>query len=268
MDNTTDWVKEIVINPSSPRPLYLQVKEGLETWIVNSLHEGNICPGDRLPSENELSEKLKISPITIKRALDDLRRQGLLYRVQGKGTYVADQSKIPLPLSRLFSLTNLTLEKGMMPVRKTLLIAEQSATPRLAQRLNISPDSNVIKLVRLRSMDNIPIVVETTFLPAPLFPNFISIYSDHISLYELIATHYGQEVVRAQDLIYPVLVRSYEASLLEVPTGAMAFLFQRLAYNAEGQPLESTKSIIRSDLICISVEHVKDTYEPSAKSSV
>lgn len=260
MENYADWEKEIVINPSSPRPLYLQVKEGLETWIINGLHEGFICPGDRLPSESELSDKLKISPITVKRALDDLRRQGLVYRIQGRGTFVADQNKIPLPLTRLFSLTELTLERGMTPTRQTLQIAEQPASLRLAQRLNLEAETKVIKLVRLRLMDNIPLVIETTFLPSAVFPNFLSVYTDHIPLYELLSKYYQQEVVRAQDLIHPILLRSYEANMLGVPAGALAFLFQRLAFNAAGQPLESTKSIVRSDLICISVEHIRERH--------
>jgi len=264
MENSTNWEKEIVINPSSMRPLYLQVKEGLETWIINGLHDGSLSPGDRLPSESELSDKLKISPITVKRALDDLRRQGLVYRIQGRGTYVADQNKIPLPLTRLFSLTELTLEKGMTPKRQTLQITEQTASPRLAQRLNIEAEPKVIKLVRLRFMDNIPLVIETTFLPSSVFPNFLSVYTDHIPLYELLSMHYHQEVVQAQDLIHPILLRSYEANLLGVPTGALAFLFQRLAFNPSGQPLESTKSIVRSDIICISVEHNREKYGPIA----
>ena len=260
MESFEDWEKEISINVSSQRPLYIQVKEGLETMIVNGLHEGNICPGDKLPSENELSQKLKVSPITVKRALDDLKQQGLIYRIQGRGTFVADQSKIPLPLNHFFSLTNLTLEQGMVPIRKTLLVTEQSVTPRLAQRLEIPADSNVIKLVRLRLMDNTPIVLETTFLPALSFPNFLSIYSEEISLYNLLAIHYQQEIVKALDFISPILLRSDEANLLEAPTGSMAFLFQRLASNSEGKPLESTKSVVRSDNVCISVEYKKENY--------
>lgn len=261
MENLTAWEKEINLNHFSSRPLYIQVKEALETWIINALHEGSLCPGDRLPSENELSEKLDVSPITIKRALDELRRQGLIYRIQGRGTFVAEQNKIALPLTHLYSLTNLTLEKGMIPGRRTLQISEMEATPRLAERLKIDPSSKVIKLVRLRLMNDIPLGLDTTFLPSPLFPNFIARYEENISLYEMMEKYYGQNIARAQDLISPILLRSTEANLLEVPSGSLAFLFQRLAYNKTDQPLESTKSVIRSDLFCISIEFLRNENE-------
>jgi GntR family transcriptional regulator len=180
MDSPTSWKEEISIDHGSLRPLYMQVREALEEWITNGLHDGSLCPGDRLPSENELCEKLKVSPITVKRALDDLRRQGLIQRIQGRGSFIAGQHKITLPLTKFFSLTNLALQKGMTPARHTLSIAEQAASPRLANRLNISEEESVIKLVRVRLMDDKPFAVETTYLPSPLFPDFLALFTDQI----------------------------------------------------------------------------------------
>jgi len=261
MDSATSWEEEISINHGSLRPLYMQVKEALEEWITNGLHEGSLCPGDRLPSENELSEKLKISPITVKRALDDLRRQGLIHRIQGRGSFIAEQQKIILPLTKIFSLTSLTLQQGMTPARRTLSIAEQSPSPRLANRLNIAREEKVIKLVRVRLMDGNPFVVETTYLPSPLFPDFLALYTDQVALYDLLAKHYHHEVVRAEDIIEPVLIRPNEARIFEIPIGSLAFLIQRVAFNPQHRPLESTKSVFRGDLVNFSIETIKEVYE-------
>ncbi len=261
METSTSWEEEISVNHGSLRPLYMQVKEALEEWITNGLHDGSLCPGDRLPSENELSEKLKISPITVKRALDDLRRQGLIHRIQGRGSFVAGQHKIVLPLTKLFSLTSLTLQQGMIPARHTLSIAEQVASPRLANRLKIAEKDSVIKLVRVRLIDGKPFAVETTYLPSPLFPDFLAVFTDQIPLYDLLAKHYDHEVVRAEDIIEPVLIRSNEARIFEIPVGSLAFLFQRLAYDAQDRPLESTKSVFRGDLVNFSIEMIKEENE-------
>ena len=258
MDSSASWEEEISVDHGSLRPLYMQIKEALEEWITNGLHDGSLCPGDRLPSENELSEKLKISPITVKRALDDLRRQGLIHRIQGRGSFVAEQHKIVLPLTRLFSLTNLTLQQGMTPARHTLSIAEQAASQRLAKRLDIAEGESVIKLVRVRLIDGKPFAVETTYLPSPLFPDFLAVFTDQIPLYDILAEHYHHGVVRAEDIIEPVLIRPNEARIFEIPVGSLAFLFQRLAYDALGRPVESTKSVFRGDLVNFSVEMTND----------
>jgi GntR family transcriptional regulator len=261
MDSSPSWEEEITINHGSLRPLYVQVKEALEEWITNGLHEGSLCPGDRLPSENELSEKLKISPITVKRALDDLRRQGLIHRIQGRGSFIAEQHKIVLPLTKLFSLTDLTLQQGMTPARHTLSIVEQAASLRLANRLNIAKGESVIKLVRIRLMDSKPFIVETTYLPSPLFPDFLALFTDQIPLYDLLAKHYHHQVVRAEDIIEPVLIRPNEARIFEIPIGSLAFLIQRVAFDAQNRPLESTKSVFRGDLVNFSIETIKEEYE-------
>jgi len=261
MDSSTSWEEEISINHGSLRPLYMQVKEALEEWITNGLHDGSLCPGDRLPSENELSEKLKISPITVKRALDDLRRQGLIHRIQGRGSFIAEQHKIVLPLTKLFSLTKLTLERGMTPARHTLSIAEQAASPRLANRLNIAEGESVIRLVRVRLMDGKPFAVETTYLPSPLFPDFLALFTDQVPLYDLLAKRYHHVVVRAEDIIEPVLIRSNEAQIFEIPVGSLAFLIQRLAFDSQNRPLESTKSVFRGDLVNFSIETIKEEYD-------
>jgi GntR family transcriptional regulator len=261
MDSSTSWEEEISIDHGSLRPLYMQVREALEEWITNGLHDGGLCPGDRLPSENELCEKLKVSPITVKRALDDLRRQGLIQRIQGRGSFIAGQHKITLPLTNFFSLTNLALQKGMTPARHTLSIAEQAASPRLAKRLNISEEEPVIKLVRVRLIDDKPFAVETTYLPSPHFPDFLRVFTDQVPLYDLMAKHYHCEVVRAEDIIEPVLIRPNEARIFEIPVGSLAFLFQRLAYDSLGRPVESTKGVFRGDLVNFSIELIKEDYE-------
>jgi GntR family transcriptional regulator len=261
MDSPTSWEEEISIDLTSLRPLYMQVKEALEDWITNGLQDGSLCPGDRLPSENELSEKLKVSPITVKRALDDLRRQGLIQRIQGRGSFIAEQQKIYLPLNRLFSLTHLTLQQGMTPARRTLSIAEQSPNPRLADSLDIGMEDTVFKLVRMRLMDDNPVAVETTYLPSQLFPDFFAIYSDQVSLYDLLAEHYHQEAVRAEDVVTPVLIRPNDARLFEIPVGSLAILIQRLAFNPQNRPIESTKTVFRGDLVSFSIESIKESNE-------
>lgn len=260
MSEPRPWENEIQINRSSIRPLYLQVKEALEQWIVTSMHDGSLFPGDRLPSENELSEKLEISNITIKRALDELRRQGLIQRIQGRGSFIVGQKKVMLDLARLFSLTTFTKESGMRPARKILEIDELTASPSICQHLGLPPRSRVIHLVRLRLMDRIPVAVDTSYLPIELFPDLISVYEDRLSLYEVMVSQYGHEVVKAHDILAPVLLKPAEANALELPVGTIGIIVERTSFDAQDIPLEFTKMIFRGDLCNFSIDYTKESY--------
>ncbi len=243
------------------RPLYLQVKEALEHWISTSMHEGSLSPGDRLPSENELSEKLKISNITIKRALDELRRQGMIQRIQGRGSFVIGQKKLMLNLQRMFSLTTFTKESGMRPTREVLEMSEVVASPSICKHLALSPSARVIHLVRLRLMDKIPVAVDTSFLPMELFPDLISVYNDQLSLYEVMVSRYGREVVKAHDILSPVLIRPAEAVALQIPSGTIGIVVERTGFDAKDNPLEFTKMVFRGDLCNFSIEYTKESYD-------
>lgn len=258
MHEPQSWHTEIQINRSSIRPLYLQVKEALEDWILSGLSDGTLSPGDRLPSENELSEQLRVSSITVKRSLDELRRQGLIQRIQGRGSFVGP-NRMVLPLERLFNLTTLTRDYGMRPARKVLEINEMAATRSVARHLSIQEDTRVIRLVRQRLVDKIPIAVETSYLPLQYFPNLLTEYKEHHSLYEMMQTRYGREVVRADDLMSPVLINPFESKALEVPVGSLGIIFERTGYGDHDIPLEYTKSVFRGDLCSFSLHFEKES---------
>jgi GntR family transcriptional regulator, N-acetylglucosamine utilization regulator len=253
------WQDEIRINRSSIRPLYLQVKEALELWISDSMRSGFLSPGDRLPSENELSDRLNISNITIKRAMDELRRQGMIQRIQGRGSFVIGQKKVMLNLQRLFSLTIFTRESGMRPARETLEISELTASVSIARHLELPPGSRVIHLVRLRLMDKVPVAIDTSFLPKEFFPDLITVYNDQLSLYEVMASHYGHEVAKAHDILGPVLIKPDEANALEVPVGTIGVIVERTGFDAAGIPLEFTKMVFRGDLCNFSIDYSKES---------
>jgi len=258
MEDIHSWEDEIQINRTSIRPLYLQIKEALEVWIVSSLRAGSLLPGDRLPSENELSEKLRVSTITIKRALDELRRQGLIQRIQGRGSFVVGQGKITLDLERLFSLTTLTQEQGMRPARYTLEKSEMPALSSIAKHLNLPVGERIAKLVRLRLMDKIPVAVDTSYLPARYFPDLFSTYHDRLSLYEVMRDRYHREIIRAHDILSPALINPSESKALEVPIGTLGVMIERTGYSAEDIPLEFTKMVFRGDLCNFSMVFTKE----------
>jgi GntR family transcriptional regulator len=258
--NSKSWEAEIQINRSSNRPLYLQVKEGLELWIAGKLHDGSLSQGDRLPSENELSEALQVSSITVKRSLDELRRQGLIQRIQGRGTFVTGRNRLTFDLPRMFSITSYTKESGMAPARKILEMSEHAASPAVAKVLRLTPRARVIRLVRLRLVDQVPVAVDTSYLPLKPLHDLIHVYRDGQSLYELMAERYGYKVVRAHDTLEPTLIKPFESRALEVPLGTLGILVERVGYDRNDKPLEFTTMVFRGDLCTFSIDYVKENH--------
>ena len=106
---------EKTIDHSSVIPLYHQLKE----IIKEKIELGKWLPGDKIPSENELCKMYEISRNTAIKALDDLVQEGLLHRVQGKGTFVS-KPKFEQPLTGFYSFSKVLKDKGMNP--KDLII--------------------------------------------------------------------------------------------------------------------------------------------------
>jgi len=252
-DALNTWASEIDIHMESTTPLYAQVKDGLQAWIENGLESGALVPGGRIPSENELSDGLGVSVITVRRALDELKRQGYIKRIQGRGSFISAPPKLVFTINQLFSLTTLTLDKGMQPSRKILELTRISAGRTVAKRLNLSIGDLVAKLVRLRLMNDMPVVIDTSYIPLSVFPGLMSEYKEGDSLYELMTQKYESGPVRAHDVLETILINSFESEVLRVPVGSPAILIERVAYDQADTPVEFAKSVFRGDVSRFSI---------------
>lgn len=256
-DEVGNWEYQVTIDTSLTAPLFLQVKEALADWINDGLRDSTLSPGDRVPSENALSKKLEVSGITVRRALNELEQDGLIQRIQGRGSFIARPPKVVMGLDRLYSLTTAALERGMTPARKVLGSQQIEATESIAQQLQISPGDLVAKLVRLRLVDDIPLAVDTSYLPLALFPQIIEDDLDRHALYDLMTNKYQTEPIRAREYLEPTLINESEAHLLGVPIRSPAMLITRLAFGANDVALEFNKSIIRGDMCRFSIDMLK-----------
>jgi GntR family transcriptional regulator len=252
------WEERVQIDLSSGQPLFSQLKSALSGWITRGLRDGTLSPGDRVPSERELSEALEVSAITVKRALGELQREGLIQRIQGRGSFIARPRGLVLGLERLYSLTTAALERGMEPARNCLELVEKPATDNIARNLKIARRDRVAKVVRLRLIDDVPLAVDTSYVPLFLFPGILEDDLDRHPLYDLMTHKYGVEPIRAREYLEPTLINEVESKLLRVPVGAPAMLIARTAYGANDLPLEFNKSVIRGDMCRFYVDMLKE----------
>jgi len=226
------------VDPTSPVPKYFQLREILLDQIEREL--GVDAP---IPSERELSQRHGLSRMTARQAVDHLVTEGRLYRVPGKGTFVA-RPKIEMPL-RLTSFTEDMRARGHEPGARDLARRTVPAPVTVARRLGIEPQTPVHVLERLRIADGIPMAIERSHLPAGLAPDLLTETLDG-SLYAVLQNRYGLVLDSGDQIIGAGIADSGDAGLLDLPPGSAVLLLERRSY-AAGRAVEYVVSTYRAD---------------------
>ncbi len=245
-------MQKFTLNRTNPLPLYAQLKEGLRSWIEQGLEDGSLAPNDQIPPEYELTERFQVSRITVKRALDDLVAEGLVYSRQGKGTFIAGR-KVEHDLG-LFSHTVMMEKLGLVPSSQVLEAALIPAPSKVAQFLAIEEGVEVVKLARLRLANEEPLSISTTYLPHHLVPNLLR-HDLSGSLLALLKQSYGHKLMRCREFIEPVHLRALEAQQLGLPISSLGLLSETINYTTGDIPIEYTISVIRGDKARLTIEH-------------
>ena len=224
-------------------PLYHQLKERLK----HSIDQGEWLPGDQIPSENQLMNEYNVSRNTAKKAIEELVQNGLVYRKQGKGTFVA-KPKLQQSLMGLYSFSKVFKEKGLTPKDILIDIREVRPTPEIIQELQIRNDDTVIEMKRLRCVEENPYILESSFFPKRVVPDMSMLNKvGQISLYDFLEQEFNIIIKRAIEAFEPVLINSDESEYLQTEEGKPALLLERTAYDTNGVPVEFCRSIVRGD---------------------
>ena len=223
-------------------PVYVQIAENL----LNQIEAGELGPGDRLPPERELSEKLGVNRLTLRRALHKLELQGLLTRRQGAGTFVSEP-KIEQQAEVIISFTRGMQRRGYIPMAEIVQFEKLSPEKSVANALRLSSSDLVYSIFRLRLINKEPVLLERLTIPATRFPQFERHDLAKRSLYEVMETEYGVMVTGARQSLEPVIALEYEAEMLHVLPGAALMLQRRLSFDQNEQPIEYGKDLYRGD---------------------
>jgi GntR family transcriptional regulator len=230
------------ITRKSPIPLYYQLKEIMR----ENVHTGVWKPGDLVPSERELSELHGLSRMTARQAITELVNEGLLYRQQGRGTFVS-RYKITLQLMRLTGFTQDIQARGQRPSTKVLAAHMLPADDLAAERLGVAPGELVYCLQRLRLADDEPLAIEQSQIS---FKNCERLLEEDLaqqSLYGVLESRFGLPLVEAEQELEAGLAGSEEARLLNIAVGNAVLFTRRTTYTDRNQPIEYAQSVYRGD---------------------
>ncbi|HEY8577434.1 MAG TPA: GntR family transcriptional regulator [Devosia sp.] len=221
-------------------PLYLQLKR----WIEDAIHSGAVNPGDALPSERDLATKVDVSRVTVRKAVLQLVKDGVLVQRHGSGTFVAPLTqRVEQSLSQLTSFTEDMARRGMAVRAEWLDRGVYLPSPEETIVLGLTAGEQVARVSRLRLSGDTPLAIERASLSSFILPD-----PDRIadSLYKHLDQS-GSRPVRAIQRIRAANLDDENAALLQVPVGSAGLHIERTSYLASGRVIEFTRSIYRGD---------------------
>lgn len=234
------------LDRTAESPLYRQLKRQLAAYAAG------LSPHARLPSEWQLARRYGVSRGTVQQALREMVLDGVLYRVQGKGTFVAPP-RILRSFSRLPSFSEDIRKRGLTPGVTHVRLSRVEPPQEVKIALRLGDAAEVWQVRRVRTADAMPVALVVSYLPVALLPELTEADVTG-SLYEAIEAHLGSRPAWAEDTYRAESVTAEQARFLEIPVGAPILVTERVAYLPDDRPVEFNRSHIRGDRFTIQVQ--------------
>jgi len=231
----------IIVNSNSSEPIYYQIYRQLKKTIENK----EIKPDEQLPTERDLCIKLGVSRITIRKAIKDLKLEGLCYKKKGKGIFVSKE-KIFLELETLMGTSNYITSLGMKI--RTLVILKKiiNSNIQLEEKLNLSKKSKILFLKRLRIIDDEPLIIENTRLSLDRMRGLEKFVFTG-SLYKILREKFNFLPNYSKGFLIHKLADEENAKLLNIPLNYPIIRKQVVVYSKDNIPIEFITTDYRSD---------------------
>ena len=226
-----------------PQPLYARLRDELRAGIL----DGRLQPHAKLPSESEMTAAYGVSRITVRQALGDLQKEGLIVRLQGKGAYVA-QPRASQQLDRLEGLSEALAGQGQAVNSQRLSLKTVRAAAEVAAQLQLPARTEVVQLTTLRYLERQPLSVNVSHFAPGIGGRITRIDVSGRDLLEVLERDLAQRVERADVEIRAEAMPAKEAKLLRVPAGVPALKVQRVVRAVGGQPVQLETALYRADV--------------------
>src|SRR5690625_36348 len=220
--------------------------------LIEKIENNEYKENEKLPSEREFCQLYGLSRITVRQALQELALEGYIYKLHGKGTFVAPKS-YNQNLVKLYSFTEEMKKMGKKPKTKVLSFNKIVADERLATKMQLQKFDEVFQVIRLRLADEEALMYETSYLPKKVFDKLTKDELKQRPMYDIFFDDYQIRVTKAIERFSATNIRKDEAEYLKVDETQPAMLIKRYAYNNE-QLIEYTISVARGDKFAYTVE--------------
>jgi len=223
-----------------PLPLYFQVENILRHRIVEDLEAGQ-----SFPSESALLAEFHVSRVTVRRALAGLESDGFIRRIKGKGAFVGPKTTKTIP--KLTGLVEDLMTWKRNAWAKVLERAPIKATAEVAARLGLPADEVVIRIRRVRYVDDAPLAYVIAHFPNRIGLLILDEDLDRTPIVTLLSAKHGIPIVEARQSIQASLADTELAGLLDVHVGSPLLLIERVYHTKNGKPVNFVRSYYRGD---------------------
>lgn len=225
-----------------PQPLHTQIREALRARILDGTYREHA----QLPSESELTAKFGVSRITVRHALAHLQREGLIFKVTGKGTFVSKR-KAQQDLSRLQGFGEAMHRLGRETFSRVLGHGLLRADPEIAARLEVAAGDTVVELRRLRYLDHAPISLDLSYFPAAIGEQVLRADLASRDVFSILENEVGIALGAAEVSIEAALAEGDIAVALGIQEGAPLLRIERLTTSNDGRPIDFEYLYYRGD---------------------
>lgn len=230
------------IDESAGTPLYQQIYNLLRARIM----DGTLALNDRLPAEQDLTQALGVSRITVKRAMNELAVAGLVRRQRGIGTVVIYDVAAPTVKGSFETMIDGLTRMGLETEVQLLDCTVGTASPAISEALDLKGGKSVQRIVRLRRLDGEPFSYLVTYIPYDIADGYDDAKLASESLIKLLEQA-GHAPVEAEQTITATQAEPAVAANLGVAPGSPLLRIHRIMKDASGRPVQDITAHYRAD---------------------
>jgi GntR family transcriptional regulator len=251
------------IDSQSFVPYYVQIVDHVRELIKKN----KLSQGQTFCSEGEIAQALNISKMPVRQAFQKLRSEGLLVIAKGKRPIVGS-GRVPWNFQQLRGFSEEMRRRGLNPSARLLSMGLEDPDLEVAQALKLTPGERVYRIRRLRSVNEDPVAVVTSYLPARIFVGIDKQDLEKQSLYAIFENTYKRRLQWAEEVIGAVIAGEEEAEILQTSVGSALLVIRETTYDTQNVAIEYSLSLLRGDRYTASVISVRKTDVERGKPSL
>ncbi|WP_288801501.1 GntR family transcriptional regulator [uncultured Corynebacterium sp.] len=238
----------------------LQQHETIANYLRDLITNGDLAAGEPLPSESELCAQFSSSRGPVRQAMSTLRNEGLISSGRGRRSVVLESVRTQ-PFDSVISFTQWCRDSGVTPGQKTQWMVRKPANQQFADALEIAEGDPIVSLLRLRTMNGTPAMLERLTYPLWVGQHVLNFDPDSGSIYQRIIDC-GVDIHHATRAIDALAAPEVDAKLLGVEAGSPLLRMSRRAFTRDGTPIESSDDRYLPSLARFSLTSVRGNPSP------
>jgi GntR family transcriptional regulator len=232
--------------------IYLTKHRQIVETLTDQMEQNRLKPYDRLPSEKELCEQWQASRSTVRKAMDQLTERGRIFRVPGKGSFVAFP-KISHQTSQVLSFSEKMKAQGLTVETRVILKEVIKPNEEITTALKLAPEDRTLKIQRLRIVKGEPLALQTSFIPLNIGKRLLDKDLESKSLNSLIQEQGGIRLSRSDIWVEAPIISRKEEQLLGSPRVPLFLAVVGVTFDQSGNPVRFSRGVFRGDRVRLKI---------------